>query len=268
MKCVSSALSHLGDQVKTRQRNRNAQALEWLVSFARMSPMKVPSQQFRSTTPDWASQVADFSEADWMRLRVGLSDFMHGSSGDTVRFRGGDEPLLAVTKEALEQLHHWAKDVVIWAQMIQTDPDDIGNEDLRRFVTTIGDERMYTLGDVDWMVPIRWAFVVSPRGKHLLARCGDLGQAFLLRGMYLLLAEGGDRVRMCPRCWDPFWREGKKRFCSKACTNKAAIARMTPKRKRERDKGRRKSVKAARQYYKTRPAAAERARRTRAGGQR
>lgn len=112
-------------------------------------------------------------------------------------------------------------------------------------------------GDLpEFEITSRWRVVPIPGGPMSLMAAGDVRNLFLTRLIFLLAQEGFDNLQRCPEYEHPeckrlFWKVGRKRYCSRQCTNRAVFRAWSkdPKKKKARSRREVKRQQAERRRH-------------------
>jgi len=190
------------------------ESLEWAVSFA-------------------GRDLDELREGDWLNLRDDLARFFGGvwrTPGELTGFTTRPNPLpqkapqpeiLRIQREARRLLERAAT------------PLRAGGDVLKA-------AHGFRLA-ADWSIePVA--------GIPLLSAIGSLRDLFLTRLLFLLAQEGLANVKLCPApgCGRPFWRAGRRKYCSSRCTFQGWLS--TSEKGKTRPKREAKAARERRKY--------------------
>jgi hypothetical protein len=200
-----------------RTRRKEVSDLEWAVSFA-------------------LRDLDAIRPGDWLNLRDELTRFMGFREGQpsTLGYVALSRPIPAqASEDYIRELHAETTEMLDMVLALR----DAGGP-----TTTTTRKRDLRETTVRWS-----AFALRSGGPVVLQAMGDLKSLFRLRLLFLFAQEGANRLVRCPVCQRPFWKAGRKKYCSRACTNKAVFGAWLKS-----DKGRTRSTRAAKQARENR----------------
>lgn len=195
---------------------------------------------------------------DLLNLREDLADFLgHGPTDTLLQCKGAIlahpkmPPLTDITLQDLEALQAELRTIL--------DSIVMGDDRAPRY-KTVGNETVGRLliSPPITLLPIKASYALVTDGVRrrpgegtYLSVMGPTRDMVLLTTLWLLNAEGTDRIVPCPACQAVFYRVGRQRYCSNSCRN-----RVAGKQWREREGNAEKNREKAHAHYKAKQTAA------------